>query len=812
MPDELKRWGHLSGPGATSGIGRADLGRFAPPAEFSGSARSDSARSAEERTSPRTGADPVPPRRAALSTQDVPGAEWSEGARTGARSEGARAVTGRLGAGQARAARPEDDRAGANRPGGAEAEGPGAAACGGSGASEGECSAGPEGGRGESAAPNRIVAGRAGAGQLGPAGVNRPSGAAAEHASADSAAEQTASERGAARPDVVAGRNAQLADAPEVDAAGQCALHLSTSDGQSLGPDAQDSTPGPEPLRASASSGPEPAARRTSTPDPEPRRAPDGPEPGVRRFVVWCPDWPVVAAVAGAGVSPLQPAAVFHANRVLACSEPARAAGVRRGMRRREAQGRCPELAVFEHDPARDARLFEPVVVAAEALTPGVEVVRPGLVAIPARGPARYFGSEEAAAERLVDQVGAQAGVECQVGAADGLFAAVLAARRAVLVPPGGSPEFLAPLDIGEIDQPAQHEVDRAGLVDLLRRMGIRRLGEFAALPAGDVATRFGADAVQAHRAARGAEERPPDRRTPPPDLRVAEELDPPVERVDAAAFAARALAERLHGLLAERGVGCTRLGISARTGNGEELHRVWRCAEPLTPAGTVDRVRWQLDGWLTARSGRPTAGVVELALQPEEVVGAGGLQLDLMRAATGEADARAGRAFVRVQGMLGPERVLVPVPAGGRDVRDVVQLVPWGDEPVPQRDPDRPWPGRLPAPSPSVVPAEPWPAEVLDAGGAAVLLSDRGELSAPPERVAVRGRSRPVSAWAGPWPLQERWWTGASEVDGRVPVRARMQVVLAEPDPEGSADDPGEVALLLVHENDAWWVQGVYR
>lgn len=504
----------------------------------------------------------------------------------------------------------------------------------------------------------------------------------------------------------------------------------------------------------------------------------------VRRLVVWCPDWPVVAATTACGFGSQAAAAVFTANRVLACSEAARAAGVRRGMRRREAQGRCPELAVCEHDPDRDARLFEPVVAAVEALIPGVEIVRPGLLAMPARGPARYFGAEGTAAERIVDQVDAHTGVECQVGAADGLFAGELAARRGVLVPPGGSPEFLAPLGIGEVDQPAQQAADRADLVDLLRRLGIRTLGEFAALTPADVSTRFGGDALLAHRAARGAEERPPDRRTPPPDLVVEEHLDPPVERVDAAAFAARGLAERLHVLLSERGVGCTRLGISARTEHGERLHRVWRCAEPLSPAGTVDRVRWQLDGWLSGRGEqRPTAGVSVLSLHPEEVVGAGGLQLDLMRSATGEADSRAGRAFVRVQGMIGPDRVLVGAPAGGRDVRDLVTLVPWGDERSPRRAPDRPWPGRIPAPSPSVVPGQPWPATVLDADGEPVSLTARFGLSAEPHRVVVHGRSRTVAAWAGPWPLQERWWTTPG-------VKARSSGANGSFAPEGAGPD----------------------
>ncbi|MER5392376.1 DNA polymerase Y family protein [Saccharopolyspora sp. NPDC002686] len=554
-----------------------------------------------------------------------------------------------------------------------------------------------------------------------------------------------------------------------------------------------------------------------------------------RRLVVWCPDWPVVAAARAAELGSLVPTAVFAANRVVACSATARDGGVRRGMRRREAQSRCPDLVVCEHDPDRDARLFEPVVAAVEDMMPGVEIVRPGLVAVPARGPARYFGSEAGAAERVIDKIDAQVGVECQVGIADGLFAAVLAARRGQLVAPGLSPEFLAPLAVDEIDQLAdrltgRQVAQRAELVDLLRRLGIRTLGEFAALDPSDVATRFGRSALVMHRAAGGREERPVLRRQVPPDLVVSEELDPPVDRVDRAAFAAKVLADRLHARLGDLGLACTRLGISARTEHGEELERVWRCAEPLTPAATADRVRWQLDGWLNGRSGsqRPTAGVSVLSLRPEEVVGAGGLQLDLLSAATGEADARAGRAFARVQGMLGPEAVLTGVLDGGRDLRDQVRFVPWGDERRPALAPDHPWPGRIPSPSPSVVPDSPWPAVVLDVEGRPVEVTDRDRLTAAPSRVEVAGgRSRAVSGWAGPWPVTERWWAelladgaGQTAPATQVPPRSlvRVQVVLeadsgtAEPGAPGAELEAGEVALLLVHEQGRWWVQGAYR
>jgi protein ImuB len=508
-----------------------------------------------------------------------------------------------------------------------------------------------------------------------------------------------------------------------------------------------------------------------------------------RTLLVWCPDWPVIAAEIMAGVMARAPVAVLRAGRVLACSPAARAEGVAAGLRKREAQSRCPELVVVEHDPGRDAAGFEPVVAAVEQVAAGVEVVRPGACALAVRGPARYFGSEAAAAERVVEQVAQECQVEAQAGVADGIFAAEQAARAGRIVPPGRTPEFLSGLDVRTLERPE--------LTDRLRRLGIRTLGEFAALPAGDVLTRFGFDAAWAHRLAAGLDERRLAVRRPPPELAVVEEFEEPVDRVDVAAFAARALAQRLHERLAGHGLACTRLGIEAVTETGQELCRSWRHDGVLSPAAITDRVRWQLEGWLTgARRGgpaRPTAGIVRLRLVPEGIVDAAGLQPGLWGEA-GKGRERAGRALARVQGLLGPEAVLAAVLRGGRSPADQARLVPWGDERTAELD--APWPGRLPVPAPATVLPEPVPASVHDAHGQPVTVSARLAVSAPPAGLVVGDAPlAEIAGWAGPWPVDERWWAAVEARRG-----ARFQVRLA--------DGP---ALLLILSAGQWTVEAVY-
>jgi protein ImuB len=521
-----------------------------------------------------------------------------------------------------------------------------------------------------------------------------------------------------------------------------------------------------------------------------------------RVLAVWCMDWPAVAATAAAGLPSTAPVAVTLANRVIACSASARSAGVRRGLRRRESQARCPELHVVTADPARDARYFEDVTAAVDDLVPRAEVLRPGLLVLPVRGAARYFGSEQAAAERLVDAVAA-AGTECQVGIADQLPTAVFAARVGRIVEPGKDALFLSALSIRQLaTEPSLAAPGREDLADLLWRMGIRNIGQFAALSRSDVASRFGADAVAAHRFARGEPTRGPSGREPPQELDAVMNCDPPIDRVDAAAFAGRSLASILHRSLEASGVGCTRLAIHAVTANGEELERVWRCAEPLTEDATADRVRWQLDGWLNKRNpnDRPTAPVTLIRLRPVEVVSAEALQLPLWGGIGEEDRLRARRALVRVQGLLGPEAVQVPVLSGGRGPAERITFTPLGDEPVPRADPGQPWPGQLPEPSPTVLLDD--PVELLDADGNPVRVTGRGLFSADPWRLAAPGRDGRLSWWAGPWPVDERWWDPDQAKAGRT---ARAQVLLDDGDERSQA-------LLLCYRQRRWYVEGIYE
>ena len=84
----------------------------------------------------------------------------------------------------------------------------------------------------------------------------------------------------------------------------------------------------------------------------------------------------------------------------------------------------------------------------------------------------------------------------------------------------------------------------------------------------------------------------------------------------------------------------------------------------------------------------------------------------------------------------------------------------------------------------------------VLTADGTAVRVDGRGTLSAPPAQFSDAGaQARRVSAWAGPWPIDERWWDAASARRAN-----RFQLV----DEEGTG-------WLLVLEGESWWAEARY-
>ncbi len=320
---------------------------------------------------------------------------------------------------------------------------------------------------------------------------------------------------------------------------------------------------------------------------------------------------------------------------------------------------RCPDL-LDEDEDGTALRSFVKVIDAVESYCPWVTTVRPGVCSLPARGPARYFGGEGSLARLVTDATSDITAVE--VGVADGLFAALLAARSGLVIPAGGTPDFLAPFPVAILGHPE--------LAELLTRLGIRTLGDFAALPESDVLGRFGAGGVGCHMVAGG------------------------------------------------------------RSGELGELRQ----------PGAGRRVDEQRSG------GRRSGGAGQSGFW-------GGVS---------DTDARAGRALAAVQDLVGPDGVVTARLQGGRGPAQRARFVTWNARESPVDSTlGAPWPGQIPSPAPAVVYPTPLPAELADGNGQPVSVSGRGLLTVVPSRLSVEKRPwSVVTAWAGPWPSDERWWS----------------------------------------------------
>ncbi len=275
-------------------------------------------------------------------------------------------------------------------------------------------------------------------------------------------------------------------------------------------------------------------------------------------------------------------------------SAPAEAYGIVRGMRLGEAMSRCPALRLVPPDPEGVRSLWGAVLDRLEGIGAEVESDHAGAAFFAAAGLHGIHGGDLAgvvgAARRVL-------GAGARFGVAPSRFASHAAAlqarpRRArsggrpgtVVVEPSHAREFLAPLPVSLL----RTRPELQALPEVLERLGIRTLGELAALPSRAVAERFGHPGLLALDLSRG-------RDTP---LEPRRPFEPVVERLDLPEAASGQQLERALELLIarvlarreRRGRSLRGLAVSARFVAGG----TWRTAVTLRHA-SADPARIRL-------------------------------------------------------------------------------------------------------------------------------------------------------------------------------------------------------------------------
>jgi protein ImuB len=351
-------------------------------------------------------------------------------------------------------------------------------------------------------------------------------------------------------------------------------------------------------------------------------------------------------------------------------SGAAEAHGVVRGMALGEALARCPQLELVPADPVGVAESWRAVIDALESIGAAVEPARAGLAYFCADGLRGLYGDDRAviaAAQRALRR-------PARVGAAPTRFCAMAAAlavrsRRALVLEGSEAQRWLAARPIELLALRAETEA----LLGALQRLGVRTLGELAALSRDALADRFGSAGLVAHALARG-EDRP--LRPRGRQERVRETL--------AVGDASSGLAlERVLGVLVDR-------LLVRRERRGRSLRAVTLSARLLSGGGWRERVvfrqalcdRERILLTLSARLAALPAPAATLGLEVERFGPAAGEQRALLDDARELRAARLREAVAQVRAVAGANAALraVCVDPGSRVPERRVMLTPLAE------------------------------------------------------------------------------------------------------------------------------------
>lgn len=459
--------------------------------------------------------------------------------------------------------------------------------------------------------------------------------------------------------------------------------------------------------------------------------------------------------------------AVVSRERIVACDDTARAAGIEPGQRLAGAWARLPTLTVQERDDVRETATLRRLACWAGAFTSEICLPAPHTLLLEIAGSLRLFGGAEALCERIVTGCREQGFQPLAALAPTPLAAEWLAiggktihCTDATSLPANLSSMPLAALPVPEAD------------TTRLAAFGARTLGDVLKLPRAGLARRLGAAWSLWLAKALGEYPDPRPRFVFPEEFCERLELPAAVEHAPALLFAARRLIAALCGWLALRQVGILEcrltlehdlhqqpvsqlaLGFADATRDPERMIRVLaERLQSLPLPSTVTALR------LTAATPQPLAGHT-----PGLFGGAGHSRAG---------DDRLAVLVEQLQARLGPEKVHgLAVVADHRPEMASRPVPPLGRASTPSARTDRP-------------PRPLW-------------------LLPRPQALAERGgqpqHGGPLRLLAGPERLESGWWDGGE--DGAFGDLRRDYFVALSPRAEW---------LWIFRDAEGWFLHGLF-
>jgi protein ImuB len=512
------------------------------------------------------------------------------------------------------------------------------------------------------------------------------------------------------------------------------------------------------------------------------------------------------------------------AARVVAATRKARRAGIEPGMTLPQARAILPKLVARGRDRACERAAGEALVEVAESFSPRVEDEGEGVVYFEFRISDFGFKTTHSKSDIEVARDILRAAEKALLPARVGVAASKLAARIAAglpdtptVVPAGEERRFLAPLPLGRL-APA---LEIAATLD---RWGLHTIGDLAKLPEGEVAGRRGETGRALHATARGIDPRPLEPHLPPPVFTEGMDLEWPLASLEPFLFVGHAALERLVRRLEAQALACTRLEVALKLDpDGHDARSIALPAPTRDVKTLLTLVRLELEA-------RPPGAAVagfSFTAHPDAPRRA---QLTLFGPAALSPD-RLATTIARLAALLGADRVGSPRAVDGHRPERVT-LTGYAPPPPPHvRLAPREGRGLLAV----RVLRPPVEIEVIlqEAGGGrqetanipsqgageregsplATWSAGRGQGPRLAQRAAGGGEGRPVSmktlapdaappiagsvrVAAGPWSLEDGWWTDAPA------DRDYWDVELS---------DGGLYRIYRDRAADKWFADGVY-
>jgi protein ImuB len=311
------------------------------------------------------------------------------------------------------------------------------------------------------------------------------------------------------------------------------------------------------------------------------------------------------ASDSGGRSRPLATVIAAHGGiRIAAVDDAAKAAGIVPGLTLADARAQLPDLMVAEADAAGDRRALEGLADWCGRYTPWTAVDEVGGVLgdrgggtglwLDISGCAHLFGGERELVEDLVGRL-AGFGFAAAAAVADTAGGAWAMARfteeTPVVVPPGDVVTALPPLPMNGLRLPPK-------TIEDLSRVGLRRIGDLAALPRTPLAARFGDLVLERLDQAFGRVDEPLSPRRPPPAMHVRLAFAEPVGRTDDIALATGKMLDELCARLAAAQLGVRGLELVLYRTDGTVVGAAIGTSRPVRDPDHLQRLfREKLDG-----------------------------------------------------------------------------------------------------------------------------------------------------------------------------------------------------------------------